>query len=234
MARAIKKEVQDAVLAQKLALEAFTKDPTRGSSAFVETGCALITALKKRDDFVAAHRDKFIALRRVFSSLRQNGDISGIRDFCLKSASVKGLKAWGESMRDLGGVLIDRGKSVSLCNKPIAAFLGMISILRDHGQKRVVHFMERELRGWIRETPASQWGKFLIHPVTRDVVFRMRVVDNVASFSNVKKMGLGAVFTEQGRGTLVGRKNKTFEVKLVAGGTLSVARTSFYFETIPF
>ena len=234
MARAIVKAVQDAGLAQKLAKEAFFKDPTRGSSAFVETGCALITALKKRDDFVAARRDKFLALRRMFSALRQGGDISGIQDFCLKSPSVKGLKAWGESMRDLGGVLIDRGKSPTLCNKPIAAFLGMISILRENGDKRVVHFLERELRGWIRETPCDQWNKFLIHPDTRDVAIRLRVTDNVGSFSRIKKMGIGAVHTERGCGTLLGRKDKAFEVKLVSGGTINVSRASFYFASLPF
>jgi hypothetical protein len=233
MAREIKKAVQDAALAQKLAKEAFTKNPTGSNLDFIATGCALITAVKKRDDYLAANRDKFLALRRVFSSLRQNGDKSGIQDFCLKS-KVKGLKQWGESMRDLGGVLLHRGKSATLCNKPIAAFLGMISILRDHGEKRVVHFMERELRGWIRETPASQWGKFLIHPVTRDVVVRLRVADNVASFSNLKKMGLGAVYTEQGRGILLDHKDATFEVKLDAGGLISVSRASFYFESLPF
>jgi len=240
MATAIAKRVKEAACAQKRAQKEFEKDPSIGGSAFVEAGFKLIQAIKARDDFAAPRKAKFEAARKVFSDLRQ-GDVRGIQHFCLRSP-FKDLVQWGTCMRDLGGVLV--GKS-TLSKKPIAFFLGVISILRDHGEALLVRYFEKQLRAWIRETPRAQWSKFLIHPVTRDVAVRLRVVDNVGAFSNLRQMRLGKVYVrgpsrlartqrDFARGVIVARKEDLFTVCLEGGDSIDVARSAFYFDVLPF
>jgi hypothetical protein len=230
MAAAIARNVREAARAQKLALEKFENDPDIGGSAFVEAGFKLIQAIKARDDFAAPRLEKFKAARRVFADLR-NGDVRGIQNFCLKSP-FNDLVQWGACMRDRGGVPV--GKSATLCNKPVAAFLGVISILRDHGEALLVRYMEKQLRAWIRETPRAEWAQFLIHPVTRDVAVRLRVLDGVGLFSNLRQMRLGAVHTDRGSGKIASRKDDKFTVCLDGGGSIEVKRTAFYFDALPF
>lgn len=239
MATAIAKRVKDAARVQKRAQKEFEKNPNIGGSAFVEAGFNLIQAIKARDDFAAPRKAKFEAARKVFCDLRQ-GDARGIQQFCLRSP-FKDLVQWGTCMRDLGGVLV--GKS-TLSKKPIAFFLGVISILRDHGEALLVRYFEKQLRAWIRETPRAQWSKFLIHPVTRDVAVRLRVVDNVGAFSNLRQMRFGKVYVRIGqlartqrdfkRGVIVARKDELFTVRLEGGDSVDVARSAFYFEALPF
>ena len=230
MASLIAKNLKEAARVQKRAQKEFENNPSIGGSAFVEAGFKLIQAIKARDDFLAPRREKFAAARKVFSDLRQ-GDVRGIQEFCLKSP-FKDLVQWGTCMRDRGGVLV--GKSATLSCKPIAFFLGVISILRDHGDALLVRFMEKQLRAWIRETPRAQWSKFLIHPVTRDVAVRLRVVDNVGVFSNLRQMRLSAVYTDRGRGKIAARKDDKFTVRLDDGGSIEVKRSAFYFDALPF
>lgn len=188
--------------------------------------------VKKSSLAETAKRDPFTAMRRMILALRR-GDKSDLQAVCLRS-KVKALNAWGESLRGLDGVLLQSGTSAVLSKKPVAALLGMISILRDEGRLRAVRFMEKALRNWIRQTPRDQWSQFVIHPVTREVAVRLRVADNVGAFSRVKQMGLGGVYTKRGRGVLLAAKDADFEVKLDDGSNLTVSRAGFYFCALPF